>query len=384
MSFKVQHDDFEKYTSLYVHIPFCARKCLYCDFTSYSGKETLIDKYSQALSDEIRDIKGGISTIFIGGGTPTYVNTNSMKTIIESINSRKLHSQIEFTIEGNPGSFTADKLKLFKDMGVNRLSIGLQAWQDKILERLGRIHKLEDFKKAYSISRELGFSNINVDLMFGIPGQSFDDWKETLERVVELDVEHISCYSLILEQGTPFYRMYNEGEIELMNECDERDMYHFAVGFLEKNGYLQYEISNFSKKGFECIHNLNYWNLGDYIGCGAGSHSCVGKTRYRRTDSIEEYINQIEEKKLRKLDVHKNSIYDSMEEFMFMGLRKKNGISIFEFQKRFGKDIYSVYKVPIEKHIRYGTLVEKGDRMYLSRRGMDVANSVMCEFILTT
>lgn len=370
--------------SLYIHIPFCPRKCLYCDFLSFRGTQTIMENYSKALARDISLQKNKIRTIFIGGGTPTYLPLSSWKNIYEALLDLDIVKNIEFTVEGNPGSFTEKKLKLFKKMGVNRLSIGLQAWQNNILNNIGRIHKVEDFIECYNMARNLGFYNINVDLMFGLPGQGISDWIETLKNIIKLNPEHISCYSLIIEKKTPFYNMYKRGYISLPVEKLEREMYDFALNFLNDNGYKQYEISNFARNGFECKHNLGYWNMREYVGCGLGSYSYFNGYRYRKSKNIRKYIYESNKYNFIKYDVHKNSIEDDIEEFVFMGLRKTDGISISEFKNRFNVDIYSIYRKVINKHIKYGTLIRKGDRLYLSRRGIQVSNSVMCEFILTS
>ncbi|MEY7998976.1 radical SAM family heme chaperone HemW [Clostridium sp. Mt-5] len=380
----IEKTTIEESASLYIHIPFCKKKCLYCDFPSYSGKEEFMWNYSKALAKDIGLIGDRtIKTIFIGGGTPTYLSLKAWNNIYKAVKKLNVEDNLEFTVEGNPGTFTETKLSFLKGMGVNRLSIGLQAWQNFMLERIGRIHTIGDFLEGYKMARKLGFSNINVDLMFGLPGQTLKDWKESLKNVVKLEPEHISCYSLIIEKGTAFYNMYKNNELILPGEEEERQMYDFALEFLSENGYNQYEISNFSKNSSECRHNLVYWNLEPYIGCGVSAHSYIDGYRYRNTSDIEEYILEGIQGKFMKLDKHKNSICDDMEEFMFMGLRKINGISMRNFKYRFDRDIYSVYGSIINKYIKKGILVVDGDRMYLNKRGIEVSNSVMCEFILT-
>jgi oxygen-independent coproporphyrinogen-3 oxidase len=374
----------KKTVSLYIHIPFCKKKCLYCDFPSYSGKEEFMLDYSKALARDIALVgERTVKTIFIGGGTPTYLPLEAWENIHGALKKLNLGSNIEFSVEGNPGTFTEEKLRFLKVMGVNRLSIGLQAWQDSLLKKIGRIHTVNDFLKGYEMTRNLEFSNINVDLMFGLPGQTFENWKESLENVAALNPEHISCYSLIVEAHTPFYNMYKSRELKLPKEEEERRMYYFTLEFLYKNGYNQYEISNFARNKKECRHNLVYWDLKPYIGCGSGAHSYIDGRRYRRTSDIEKYISEGSEGKFAELDKHKNSICDDMEEFMFMGLRKINGISIEDFNDRFNSNIYSIYGSVIDKYVKNGLLVVDGDRIYLNRRGIEVSNSVMCEFILT-
>ncbi|MCM0648836.1 radical SAM family heme chaperone HemW [Clostridium swellfunianum] len=373
----------DKNTALYIHIPFCKRKCAYCDFPSFAGKESLMLDYTKALCEEIDyRVDKKIDTIFIGGGTPTYLSLEALKLLKNSMDKLDKSKDLEFTAEGNPESFSIEKLQLFKEMGVNRLSIGLQASQDTLLKALDRVHNLEQFLKAYNSARELGFKNINVDLMFGLPNQTVEQWKETLEKVADLGVEHISCYSLIIEEGTPFYKMNSKGKLLLPEEESERQMYEYAIEFLKSKGYEQYEISNFAKKGLECRHNMIYWNLEDYYGCGSGASSYLNSIRYRNTDSIEKYIYMMEEKNNACIEEHKNSTEDDMEEFMFMGLRKLKGISEKEFEERFSVPIEYIYNKVINKFTNNKLLIREKGRLYLSKEGIQLSNQVMCEFIL--
>lgn len=369
---------------LYIHIPFCKEKCKYCDFVSYSKKESFMEEYIKALSKEIKqecsDKK--IKSIYIGGGTPSYVPNKYWKLLKETIDNLNKSKNLEFSIEANPGTVTEEKLEFFKEIGVNRISFGLQAWQDYLLNKLGRIHNIEEFLYSYKLARKLGFSNINVDLMFGIPDQKLEEWMETLKKVVELNPEHISCYSLIVEEGTPFYKLYEKGDLKLPSEDVERDMYRYAVEFLKNKEYHQYEISNFAKENKECIHNLTYWGLEEYIGCGLAAHSFLNGYRYSNVCNIEDYIKLINEDGNVKLETYKNLTKDTMEEFMFMGLRKIKGINIDEFYKRFHKDIYEVYGDIIKKYSNKGLIIEKQDNIFLSPRGIELSNSVMCDFIL--
>lgn len=370
--------------SLYVHIPFCKQKCFYCDFPSFSGKETLINDYLNSLEKEL-DLRVGdtaINTIFIGGGTPTYLNLEALiklKTIMKKVN---LKSDGEFTVECNPGTLNEEKLKVLKDMGVNRLSIGLQAVQDRLLKEIGRIHSYEEFKENFMLARKLGFNNINVDLMFALPNQSLEDLDETLKTIINLDPEHISCYSLIVEEETVFYRLFDDGKLNLPNEDLEREMYLKSLRVLKENGYNQYEISNFSKLGYECRHNIVYWSLDDYIGVGSGSHSYIEEKRINNYTSIEKYIKLMRENGNAIEEVFENSIKDNMEEFMFMGLRKIEGINKCEFEKRFKKEIHEVYKEVISTHIKNKLLVEDEEKIYLTTHGIEVSNYVMKDFIL--
>ncbi len=372
-----------KSVALYIHIPFCKQKCLYCDFPSFAGKEEYMPLYAAALAKEIDSIKDKkIKTIFIGGGTPTYLSLEGWEVIKKSINRLNMCEDLEFTVEGNPGTFTREKLTFFKKMGVNRLSIGLQAFQDSLLKELGRIHTIEDFKQSFKIARELGFDNINVDLMFGLPGQTFKQWIDTLKNVTELNPEHLSCYSLIVEEGTSFYKNFEQGTLNLPEEDLERSMQAEAIEYLREKGYIQYEISNFAKEHRHCRHNLVYWNLGEYIGCGAASHSYNNGIRYRNEENAEKYIEKINTEGCAIVERRKNSLKDDMEEFMFMGLRKSQGISKSEFEKRFNKDIHSVYGDVISKYTDTLFMKEDDNNVFLTYEGIELSNVIMAEFLL--
>ncbi|QAT40775.1 radical SAM family heme chaperone HemW [Clostridium sp. JN-9] len=372
-----------KAIGLYIHIPFCKQKCLYCDFPSFSGKDDLMKEYSIALSREIDKNSSLLyKSIFIGGGTPTYLSLNSWEIIKSSIDKLHKTDDLEFTIEANPGTLNKDILLLFKDMGVNRLSIGLQSCDNNILKTIGRIHNYSDFITAYEMAEKMGFNNINVDLMFGLPNQTMKQWKMTLNSIVKLAPKHISCYSLIVEEGTPFYNMQQSGKLNLPSEETEREMYHYAVNFLRENGYNQYEISNFAKENMECRHNIIYWEAKEYMGCGSGAHSFYNGERFSNKVKIEDYINSMRENNNAVDEIYKNLEKDNMEEFMFMGLRMTDGISIEEFHKRFNIDIFSIYGHIINKFINNSLLIMKNGRIFLSPEGIEVSNSVMCEFIL--
>jgi oxygen-independent coproporphyrinogen-3 oxidase len=372
-----------KDVALYIHIPFCKQKCSYCDFPSHAGKEDYMPQYATALAKEINSIKNKrIRTIFIGGGTPTYLSLEGWKIIKKSIDKLDLCKDLEFTVEGNPGTFTKEKLEFLKSMGVNRLSIGLQAWQNSLLKDLGRIHTIEDFKESFEIARSLGFDNINIDLMFGLPNQTLQQWIDTLENVTKLSPEHLSCYSLIVEEGTGFYKRFEQGTLNLPDEDLERSMYVETIEHLRKKGYMQYEISNFTKNNMPCKHNLVYWDLGEYIGCGAASHSYSGGFRYRNEENIERYIEKMNSKGSAMVEKRKNSLQDDMEEFMFMGLRKNEGISKSEFIQRFNKDIYNVYGEVISKYVNTGFMKEDANSIYLTHEGIELSNVIMSEFLL--
>ncbi|MDD6771227.1 radical SAM family heme chaperone HemW [Inconstantimicrobium porci] len=374
-----------KEISLYIHIPFCKNKCMYCDFPSFAGKDNLRDRYVAALIKEIK-MKAEqyiIKTVFIGGGTPTYLTLEEMDILLSAIDKLKFADDYEFTVECNPGTLTFEKLKLMKDRKVNRLSIGLQSTNNSLLKTLGRIHDYKTFEENYNLARKAGFDNINVDLMFGLPDQKVSDWIETLEDIVKLNPEHISAYSLIIEEGTPFYNMYNNDRLNLPSEDDEREMYHSAKRILEQNGYHQYEISNFAKQGRECIHNEVYWMLDEYLGCGSAASSYVNGNRYKNEENIEKYINDIENDTTSVEEEIHNSLDDNMEEFMFMGLRMIRGVCEKTFEKKFGVKIDTIYKDVIDKHINEKLLVRENGRIYLTAKGIELSNYVMSDFILT-
>ncbi|WP_055668060.1 radical SAM family heme chaperone HemW [Desnuesiella massiliensis] len=373
-----------KEISLYIHIPFCKKKCWYCDFPSFCGKDYLMVDYVKTLTKEIalRTENYIMKTIFIGGGTPTYLSLECLNYLKEAMLKVNKTMDCEFTVECNPGTLNEDILKLLKSMGVNRLSIGLQAVQNELLKSIGRIHDMNDFIDNYKLARKIGFNNINVDIMFGLPNQSIEQWRETINKVCELSPEHISSYSLIIEEDTPFYNLYKENKLNLPQENIERSMYLETLKLLKGFGYNQYEISNYSKAHKECRHNLVYWNLEDYIGCGSGAHSFMNNLRYRNEEKIEEYIMGMNSKNNSYAEIKENTLEDTIEEFMFMGLRKIEGIKESVFKNRFKKDIDFFYKEVIEKHRANGLLKRENNSIFLTERGIELSNYVMSDFIL--
>ncbi len=375
---------FLKEISLYIHIPFCKQKCLYCDFPSYSGKEKFISGYIDALNKEIKDKASSykIKSIFIGGGTPSYLDEIELEKLLKCINTLTLGENLEFTIECNPGSLSEDKLKIMKKYNVNRISMGLQSTKPSLLKEIGRIHTFEEFENNYLLARKVGFKNINIDLMFGLPNQSVEDWRKTLEKIIEFNPEHISAYILIIEEGTCFYNLYNQDKLNLPSEEKERDMYLLTKKILKENGYSQYEISNFSKDKKECYHNIVYWQLNEYLGLGVSSSSYIEGKRIKNIDDIELYIKNINSNESVENEIYENNINDDMEEFMFMGLRMIRGIEERDFKERFKKDIDEVYGDVIYKNIKQELLIRNGGRIYLTSRGIEVSNSVMSDFII--
>lgn len=371
--------------SLYIHIPFCKQKCLYCDFSSYAGKENLMNEYIDALNKEIlqKAEKYSISSIFIGGGTPSYLKDSNLQRLLSTLNKLNLEENLEFTVECNPGTLNKKNLDIMKKYNVNRISMGLQSTKNSILKEIGRIHNYEEFKNNYYLARDIGFDNINVDLMFGLPNQTFEDWKESLEEIAKLEPDHISAYSLIIEEETYFYNLYKQDKLNLPEEDIERLMYLTTKDTLKKYGYHQYEISNFAKLGKECFHNKVYWKCNEYLGLGVSASSFIDESRIKNIDDIEEYIEKINKDENVIEEIHVNDISDDMEEFIFMGLRMIEGIKINEFQKRFNKDIYEVYGDIIEKNIKRELLICNSEKLFLSSRGMEISNYVMSDFILS-
>lgn len=374
-----------KEMSLYIHIPFCKQKCLYCDFPSYAGKENFIDEYISALNKEIlnkcREYK--IISIFIGGGTPSYLDEKNLERLLKTINLLDFKDNMEFTVECNPGTLNQEKLIIMKKNNVNRISMGLQSTNNSLLKEIGRIHTFEEFKKNFYEARKAGFENINVDLMFGLPNQSIKDWESTLEDAVSLNPEHISAYSLIIEEGTCFYNLYNKDKLNLPSEENERNMYLLTKNILSKHGYNQYEISNYAKNGKECFHNKVYWKCNEYLGLGVSASSFVDEKRFKNIDNIKDYIEKIDNNKDVIEDIHINDIKDDMEEFMFMGLRMMEGINIQEFKERFRKDVWDIYNDAIKNNVKKGLLVIDSEKLYLSPKGIELSNYVMSDFILT-
>ena len=373
--------------SLYIHIPFCAQKCLYCDFPSFARKDHLRKAYIEALNKEIINLREKhnnleINTIFIGGGTPSVLESNELECLLKEIAKLNMAKDIEYSMECNPGNLTEEKLEVMKKYGVNRISMGLQAKQDNLLKGLGRIHNYKTFKENFLLAKKVGFNNINVDLMFGLPNQRLNEWEETLREIISLEPAHISAYSLIIEEGTAFYNLYENDKLKLPTEEEERKMYHLAKKILEENGFNQYEISNYAKEGKECRHNLAYWNMDNWIGVGSASASYINGKRIKNISSVEEYINSINEKREAVEEIINNSKNDNMEEFMFMGLRKINGIDENEFKKRFSMNINDVYGEILNKYIDEGLLIRDSGRIFLSEKGIEISNIIMADFLL--
>ena len=373
-----------KEVALYIHIPFCKQKCFYCDFPSYARKDDLMSDYIEALLIELKEkIKGyKVRSLFIGGGTPSYLNEENLRELMKVIKNINFVENAEKTIECNPGTVSEEKFNIMKEGGINRLSFGLQTTKNNLLKGIGRIHTFEAFKDNYNLARSVGFNNINIDMMFGLPNQGVKDWTESLEEVAKLNPEHISAYSLIIEEGTPFYKLYNEDKLKLPSEEEEREMYKKCKDILIENGYHQYEISNYAKEGKECLHNEVYWMCDEYIGVGASSSSYIDGKRIKNIDDLREYIKRIGSGESIVDEEIINTKNDDIEEFMFMGLRMNCGIEEEEFKRRFNTNVDDIYKDVIEGNINKGLLERKRGRIYLTDKGIELSNMVMSDMIL--
>lgn len=385
-----------KELELYFHIPFCVRKCLYCDFLSAPAGGETKRRYMEALIREAESKRNTgqgrrVVSVFLGGGTPSVAETGQLEELLETVKEGYcLAPSAEMTVEINPGTADREKLRRYRKAGLNRLSIGLQSADDRMLMALGRIHTWKEFLETYHGAREEGFENINVDLMSALPGQSVENYRETLDRVLSLDPppEHISAYSLILEPGTAFYRMAQEGKLQLPDEDTDREMYHMTKRILQRAGYERYEISNYAREGRQCLHNWGYWIGRDYLGMGLGASSLSDNTRYKNTCDLKRYL--ADPGGCRE-EVQVLSPKDRMEEFLFLGLRLTQGVDVSRFARLFGRSMDEVYGDVIRKNIRDGLLRkyvcgegEEGarERLALTQRGLDVSNYVMSQFLL--
>lgn len=371
---------------IYIHIPFCKKKCKYCDFISFCTDEVNVQKYIKALIKEIENSTNDkkVSTIYIGGGTPSLVDSKYICQVLDEVKNKfEIDENVEITIEVNPGTVTKEKLIDYKNAGINRLSIGLQSSSNRILELIGRIHTFEEFKNTYSLSKDIGFSNINVDLMLAIPTQTEEELIQSLNEVIKLSPNHISVYSLILEEGTELNKLVEEKKLELLDDKVERGMYWKTKNILEKNGYNHYEISNFAKKGYESKHNVDCWKQEEYVGFGLASHSYINGKRYSNTNNFEEYVKNIENNEFQKnIELHeKQDRENKAKEYMMLGLRKLRGVSISEFERKFRINPLFYFRFEIEKLVNEDLIEVDLDNIKLTSKGLDLANLVFEEFI---
>lgn len=398
---------------LYIHIPFCVKKCSYCDFLSGPADTSVQHAYTLALCRELeffgaqaRKKREHLRSVFIGGGTPSWLDAADMERILLTLRKNfDLGPETEFTLECNPGTVTREKLLMYKKYGVNRLSIGMQSADEKELQLLGRIHTFAQFLKTFQMARELHFNNINVDVMTGLPYQNWETLKKTLEKTVRLAPEHISAYGLMIEEGTPFYQMYaqdvkrrerGEATVALPDEDAELELLKKTRDFLKSRGYVQYEISNFAKKGRNCRHNMGYWERVPYLGCGIGAASFLDGKRCGNVTDINEYIRRCGQlgngadagDAGQRYDsplwesCEALSVQDAMAEFMFLGLRLREGVSRIRFGQTFGMSVETVYGKALEKLEQEELLVCENDRIFLTERGMDVSNIALAEFLI--
>ena len=376
---------------IYVHIPFCKQKCYYCDFISYANKEEKTKEYVKCIQKEI-EIESKkyskdeyeITTIYFGGGTPSYISAIYIENIINVIKlNYNVKDNAEITIEINPGTVNEEKILIYEKIGINRVSIGLQSTNNKLLKQIGRIHTYEEFLNCYKLVSKSKIDNINVDLMLALPNQTIEDLEESLQKVINLKPNHISLYSLILEEGTKLEKMVSENIVKLPEEDMEREMYWKTKRILEKNGYNHYEISNFAKEGYKSKHNMNCWSQKEYLGFGVAAHSYVNRKRYCNTNNIEEYISNIKKGKIennRTVCEIQNKI-DEQKEFMMLGLRKIEGLNIQEFKNKFVENPIYVFHKELEKLVNEDLIEIDLDKIKLTNKGLDFANLVWEEFV---
>ena len=379
---------------LYIHIPFCEKKCRYCGFLSFDGyDDETYERYTRALCSEIEGYNETFTeiyspdTIFIGGGTPSLLSPDRVKRIMDSVyRTFDVEEKAEITIESNPNSLTQEKLDAYIEAGINRLSMGAQSMDDRILEALGRVHRSGDVVRAYEMARSAGFTNINIDLMFAVPEQSLKDVLDSVGAVTEMGPEHISLYGLQLEEDTIFYEEYKSGILDIPEESEERRMYHEALAVIRGAGYQHYEISNCAMPGYECRHNLKYWHMENYLGAGLGAHSYIMGNRSKNVDYMDEYLllTSAGRAPVDQTRTQMDTMEDAMGIFVFTALRTRRGVDLSEFESRFGEPFFTVYKDKadlIKKYIDDGLMVLSGNMLSLTEEGIDVSNDIMSEFV---
>jgi len=398
---KIEKGQEKRKLAIYVHIPFCIKKCAYCDFLSAPATSQVQAQYMRALCLEISGFlekekkllsEYEVDSVFFGGGTPSILEAYSLAEVLKLLQKcLPFRRDAEITIECNPGTVTKDKLSVYKEAGINRVSLGLQSANNRELILLGRIHTWEDFLLSYRLFLAAGFENINIDLISALPGQTLASYEETLKKTTALTPTHLSIYSLIIEEGTPFYQRYGGGDTtegklpeneRLPDEETERQMYVRTGEILRAAGYERYEISNYALPGKECRHNQSYWNRTEYIGFGLGAASFFGGCRFSNERELAQYIRLAERGDSVCVQKTRLSVKDGMEEFMFLGLRMMRGVSEEEFFKQFGRGMWEVYGKVLQKHISLGLLEKRGERIALTERGIDVSNAVFCDFLL--
>ncbi|UQD52808.1 oxygen-independent coproporphyrinogen III oxidase [Bacillus methanolicus] len=371
----------------YIHIPFCENICHYCDFNKFFIEGQPVNEYLDALGKEIaltleQFPKGSLNSIYVGGGTPTALNEGQLGKLCELIHKHlSFGVNTEFTFEANPGDLSKEKLEILKEAGVNRLSLGVQTFNDELLRKIGRTHRAKDVFHSVDLAKQIGFENINIDLIYSLPEQTINDFKETLEIAFSLDIVHYSGYSLIIEPKTVFYNLMKKGRLPLPGEDTEAAMYEMLMDEMDKNGFKQYEISNFAKPGFESRHNLTYWNNEHYYGFGAGAHSYINGRRITNFGPLKKYMGTIQEGKLPIMESLTLTETEKIEEEMFLGLRKTTGVSIRQFAEKYGRDPLHLFKEEIEKLEAKGLIKVTNEKIYLTRNGKLLGNEVFQSFI---
>ena len=370
----------------YIHIPFCHHICHYCDFNKVFMKGQPVDEYLKALEKEmalsIKGHKNVLETVFVGGGTPTALNETQLEQLVNSIqNQLSIDSNTEYTFEANPGDLSKEKLAILKAGGVNRLSFGVQTFNDELLKTIGRTHRAKDVFSSIEAAKEIGFDNISIDLIYSLPGQTKQDFIQSIQTALSLELVHYSGYSLIIEPKTVFYNLMKKGKLPVPGEDAEAEMYEILMEQMELQGLRQYEISNFAVPGFESRHNLTYWDNEEYYGFGAGAHSYVNGLRQSNYGPLKKYMEPLAKDELPIMDAHKVTREENMEEEMFLGLRKTEGVSIRHFQKKFNENLLQLFFEQIREYTTKGLLKSDGDRIFLTRQGRMLGDEVFQSFI---
>lgn len=374
--------------SAYIHIPFCEHICHYCDFNKVFLQGQPVDEYLKMMKKEMQlQVKTypsapELETIFVGGGTPTSLNETQLQYLCDSISETfTLKKDGEYTFEANPGELSREKLEILYHSGVNRLSFGVQSFTDDLLKRIGRTHRAADVYETIEKAQSVGFTNISIDLIYGLPGQTIEDFTDTLDKALALDLPHYSSYSLIVEPKTVFYNLMQKGKLHLPPQDTEANMYEKLMETMEKHNLHQYEISNFARTGFESRHNLTYWNNEEYYGIGAGAHGYTGGKRIANHGPVKKYMNPLQADELPVLETHVVPLNEKMEEEMFLGLRKTAGVSMQHFKDKFFVEMTEVFAKPIEEQTRHGLLVQENDFIRLTEKGKLLGNEVFQAFL---
>lgn len=368
--------------ALYIHIPFCRSKCIYCDFASYPNSESRIEPYLTALKEELFGWKSRLqgyelATIFVGGGTPSILSGCQIEDLLCAVRAViPVRSDAEITMEANPGTVDLRKMQICRRSGVNRISFGAQSMNDGLLKKLGRIHTAEEIREAVCMARDAGFGNVSLDLMYALPGQTVELWRDTLEQAIVLNPDHISAYSLIVEEGTPMYGLAESGKVDLPDDDSAIEMQRIAIDRLAGAGYHRYEISNYARPGRECRHNIVYWQRGEYLGLGCAAHSLMNGERFENPRSLSEYLSGV-----RQCGRIRLNLQDEMEETIMLATRMTQGLNLDDYRRRFGEDFVSAHRKSLQRLNRLGLIEIDGGFLRLTRRGLEVQNAVVVELL---